>query len=202
MARIQTVAESFSAVNQATPWIKHDYYQDPFCVSLAFYPGSGLAGTFAVQYILDDMSQAAKRQVLLSQSTTVITIADGGQQILVGGVTAAGALNTSLQSPGHGLAVADYVELAESGQFDGGWPVVTVPDAQHYTFTSLLSQTVAAYIVSARSGRVQPHATMTGMTARTSGNYAFPVWASRLVCTAFTSAGVGYLVAMQGGESS
>lgn len=202
MARIQTVAANFTAVGQVSPWLKHDYYQDPFDVSLGVYFGSGLAATLAVQFILDDMSQASKRQVLLSQALTVITIQDSGPQILTSGTTPAGAVSTALAAPGHGLAANDFLQLMESGQFDGGWNITAVASAQQYTLTSLLSQTVAAQLVSAVSGRVQTHATLTGLVARANGNYIAPVFASRLICTAFTSGGVGYLTAIQGGESS
>lgn len=208
--RIQQIAFNFTTGTQYSPWIRHDYYQDPFDVSLSFYLGSGLAGTFAVQYALDDMTMTAQRtssgrDVMLSQTTTVISVTDPGPLINIGSVNAAGALVQALGAAGHGLAVGDYVQLMgtpNQGQLDGGYSVASVVSANSYTLTSALSQTLPLTAVKAITGRVQTHATMTGMTARTSGNYIAPVFASRLLCSAFTSGGYGFLVAMQGGMSS
>lgn len=42
------------------------------------------------------------------------------------------------------------------------------------------------------------HSVMTGLTANSDGNYAFPIRAIRLTCTAYTS-GSGVLTVIQGG---
>lgn len=44
------------------------------------------------------------------------------------------------------------------------------------------------------------HPTVTGKTATTDGNYAFPIRAIRLTCTAYTNGG-GTLTVIQGGKN-
>jgi hypothetical protein len=192
--RIQEVAFNFTAANQFSEWIRHDYYQSPFCVSLGVFFDEALAATLSVQYALDDSSEGGTRPVAVSQSTTVITVTDYGKQVITG-------LNPSaLATLGHGLAVGDWVSLFGTGLgIDGEYDVASVTDAHTYTLTSAVSQSGNAQ-AQVKSARVLLHDSLVGITARASGNYAYPVYMSRLFCTAFTSAGVGRLVAMQGGN--
>lgn len=192
--RIQEVAFDFTAANQFSEWIRHDYYQSPFCVSLGVFFDLALSATLSVQYALDDVTEGSSRPVAISQSTTVITVTDYGKPVVTG-------LNPSVPAAkGHGLTVGDWVELyGTQVGIDGEYAVATVPTASTYTLTATVSQTAKAQ-ATIKSARVLPHDILTGLTARAAGNYAYPCYASRLLCTAFTTAGYARLVAMQGGN--
>jgi hypothetical protein len=196
-SRIQQVAVNVTAIGSATPWIKHDIYQTPFNLTLTALWDSVLGATMGVQYISDDQSQTSERPVTVTQAgTTTATVTDYGPSTINGGPA-----NASWGGPfGHGLQTGDQVWLeGTQAGIDSGLQsyTVTVTSQTQYTITVPLSQTIN---VSARvtSGRIFTHATLTGITARATGNYAFPVWASRAICTAFSSAGRFYLLATQG----
>lgn len=195
--RIQQVAVSITAEDQASQWIKHDYFQCPFDVSLSVFYGTGLDATLEVQYIADDMSQSSSRQVLVSRSSTTITVVDDGPPLAYG------------NGLGHGLLEGDWVVISGSqgGVLDGGYAVASVTNATTYTLTSGTSGTVASSPANLVSGRVFTHATLKSLSARAQDGYGSapfgnngPVWASRLYCTAYTDSGVASLVAVQGGN--
>ena len=203
--RIQQAVSSFTANGQVGPWLKHDFYETPFDLSLlvAFATGPGatlLAATLSIDYIVDNFCNDGQRQVFASQAgSTTLTIAENGPILPTG---FGGGL-------GHGLVAGDVVEITGTpgGASDGIWPVATVTNATTYTLTTTNSPTFTS-VVTATSGRVVT-ATATdkiipiaGVTARTGVNVASPIVASRLHVTAFTTAGLGILVAVQGGVSS
>jgi hypothetical protein len=197
-ARIQQVAATITAIGSVTPWIKHSYYQSPFNVGLSVFFDSALAATLAVQFIADDQSQTAERTVLLSQSgTTTATITDNGPYTINGAPA-----NANWGGPfGHGLLSNDVIFLngSQAGVDSGlqSYPV-TVTGVNTYTVTVPVSQTITNYVARVTSGRLLTHPTLTALTARANAGYTNPVWMSRLICTAFTTAGKAYLVAMQG----
>lgn len=199
-ARIQQVAANITAVGSVSPWIKHDYYQTPFNLSLSVYFDSVIAATLAVQYATDDQSETSERPVLFSQAaSTTATITDYGPQTINGSPS-----NQSWGGPfGHGLLVGDQVWL-EGSQVgvDSGlnsYSVATVVDQNHYTVTVPVNQTVTNISARVKSARVFTHPALAALTARASSNYAYPVWMSRLICTVFPgTAGKAYLVCIQG----
>ena len=178
------------AAQAISPWIPHDYYQTPANIGLAFFVSSGAALTASVQFTLDDLGAGGERQVLASQSTTVVTVTDNGP-------------------PGnggtHGLSVGDYVRLYGTGiaGLDGEYfAVATIVSATQYTLTSGTSQTVSPAVpAKVVTARVFTHAVLTGQTARATGNYTVATRGSRLNVTAYTS-GTGTLEVLQGGMST
>lgn len=200
-SRIQQVACSIAAVGSVSPWIKHDYYQCPFDVSLAAYWDSVLAATLSVQCVYDDQSETSERivQVVQAASTTA-TITDYGPLSINGGPS-----NQSGGGPfGHGLSTGDVVFL-KGTQNGADSPVqfgyvVTVTGVNTYTVVTPVSQTsnVQARVTSARV--LPAPAALTAITARAQASLLAPVWMSRLICTAFTTPGKAYLVALQGGK--
>jgi hypothetical protein len=205
MARIQQSVTNFTANGQVGPWLKLDYYEMPFDLGLEIAYGTNQAGTLlaatlGVDYILDDMTNAASRAVTISQTTTVITVTDFGPVLPTGQL-------------GHGLVAGDAVMLTgtPTGLADGIYSVTTVTSGTVYTLTSGVSQTIASVGAQVVSGRVMQGAAAGGadgvikvapVTARTSINVICPIFAVRLHVTAFTTAGLGILVTMQGGASS
>jgi len=167
-------------------FIYHDRKQSPFDVTLAVTFSSSAAGgpVAAVQFIVDDLT--VTRQVGgISQATTVITVqGDSGQNPGDGGT--------------HGLSVGDVVQIVGSGGIDGVYPVASVTSATGYTLTSTVSKTFAAQVGTVGSARVFTHGSLTGLTARATGNYTNPVIASRLQVTSAGSAGVATLAVIQG----
>lgn len=188
---------AITAENQFSQWIKHDYFQSPFDVSLSVFYGTGLEATLEVQFIADDMSGSSSRPVRISRAATTITVVDNGPPL---------AYSPGL---GHGLLEGDWVVISgsQNGTLDGGYAVASVTNATTYTLTSGTSGTVGSQIASLVSGRVFPHATLKSLSARAQDGYGSapfgnngPVWASRLYCTAYTDSGAAFLVASQGGN--
>lgn len=199
MSRIQQVSANITAIGSITPWLFHDFYEPPFDLSLLISFGSGLAATLAIDYIVDDYLTDGERAVVVSQTTTTITVTDTGpyQPSAAGG------------GLGHGLAVGDAVTLRGSpaGLIDGVYAVASVTSATAYTLTTAVSQTLVGVVAYVKSGRVLTGAASTFLpvapvTARTAVGIVNPIVASRLRCTAFTTAGVATLLAVQGGASS
>jgi hypothetical protein len=197
-SRIFQVAAAISAVGSVTPWIKHDIGQSPFDVTLSVFFDSVISATLAVQYIADDQSPTSERNVSIVQAgSTTATVTDYGPQTINGAPS-----NQSWGGPfGHGLLTGDLVFLqgSQAGidsnpQF--GYPV-TVTGANTYTVVTPVNQT-GNFQGRVTSGRLLTHPTLTALTARASGSYQFPVWMSRLICTAFTTPGKAFLVASQG----
>jgi hypothetical protein len=181
-----------------SPWIKHDTGQSPFDVTLSVFFDSVLNATLAVQYVADDQSQTSERLVQGVQSaSTTATITDYGPETINGAPS-----NQAWGGPfGHGLLTGDLVFLqgsqvgVDSGN-QSGYPV-TVTGVNTYTVVTPVNQT-SVFQARVTSARVFTHPSLTGLVARATGNYAYPVWMSRLICTAFTGAGKAFLVASQG----
>lgn len=188
-ARVLQVAAAISAVGSVTPWIKHDYYQTPFNVDLAVYFDSVLSATLAVQVVADDQSQTSERLVTVSQAaSTTATITDNGPP-LPGGPY------------GHGLLSGDIAFLVGS-QVGIDSPltgyVVTVTGVNTYTVVTPVNQTISGVIARVTSARVFTHQVLQALVARAQSNLAYSTWMSRIICTAFTTPGKAYLVALQG----
>lgn len=214
MSRIQQVAANITAAaatiglpGTVTPWLKFDYYEPPFNLSLLVSQDLAGANTLAIDYVLDDPSTAMEHLALISQATTVITVQESGPQIPV---TQGGNL-------GHGLAIGDFVYLHESpgGIIDGVYSVATVTNATTYTLTGAVSQTVAGFNGKVATGKVITAGAPTaaggdniigakgaGITTRASIPISNPIVAARLRCTTFAGAAVARLVAVQGSTSS
>jgi hypothetical protein len=199
MARIQQAVTNFTVNGQVGPWLRFDYYEPPFDLGLLVAFGNGLAGTLAIDYILDDMSQASLRQVSISQAVNTVTVTDNGPPL---GQSFGGG-------QGHCLATGDTAILTGTpgGSVDGIYSV-TVISPTVYTVTAVASQTLATQLATVVTGRVlQASATdnvikLAPVTARASIGVTVPIFAARLHMTAFTSAGLAALVAIQGGASS
>jgi hypothetical protein len=176
-----------------TKWIPHDYWQTPTSVTLAGFLATGASLTWEVQYTCDDITAA--HPVTASQTTTTITVTDYGPPL--GPFGSAGP-------NGHGLLAGDYVNLFGLGSgMDGEYNVTSVTSTTVYTVTSATSQSATAGPGAAViSARVFVHPSLSGQTSRATGNYAYPVRASRLVVTAVTTAGPVYLEVLQGGMST
>jgi hypothetical protein len=197
---MEQVALNVTALGQFSPWLPLDYYAEPFNASLAVYYGSGLAATFTVQLAIDDVSRSAQRPVLISQSGTTITVTDPGPP-------AGPIAGTPAGGWGHGLATGDYCNILEAspgsvGAVVGEYPTVTVVNATTYTIVSPFTQTIVGETGVVVTARVTPHATLTAVTTRAVGNQGFPAYAARLNSTAFSTGGIAFLFAMQGGRSS
>jgi hypothetical protein len=177
----------------ASPWIPVDYLQLAFGVGLAVTFSSGATATATVQHTFDDLNQIpSQRAVTVSQTTTVITVTDGGPYAPQGGVYN-GLAN-------HGLSAGDYVHLYNTGipSGDGDYSVATVISPTQYTVTSAVSQSAAGGpSTTVVSARVFNHSSLAALTTRSNGSYAFPIIATRLLLTAYTG-GVVVLGVVQG----
>lgn len=197
MARIQQVVSNFTAAGQTGPWLKHDFYEAPFCLSFMVTPVGAFAGTLGIDYVVDDFMNDGERPVTVSQAGTTITVNDTG---IVQPGWAGGGIT-------HGLAVGDWVQLRGTmTPVDGGYPVASVASLTQYTLTASVSQTMTlrgAFALSARimqataTDKIVPFAPA---SARATVGVAFPIVASRLRSSTFTTAGYGVLLSVQGGN--
>jgi hypothetical protein len=210
MARIQQVAALITAAaatigvpGTITPWLKHDYYETPFDLSLLISQDTSGVNTLVIDYVLDDSSSAMQHQALISQANIVITVQDSGPPLPI---SQGGGL-------GHGLAIGDFVQISGSpgGTIDGVYSVATVTSTTSYTLTSSVSQTLAAFLGNVQTGKVITAGAVgdkivgangAGVVVRTSLSITSPIVASRLRCTAFSANAVARYVAVQGGVSS
>lgn len=169
----------------ATRWYPLSYYQNPFSVSLMYAPNADAVGiTAKVQHTHDD-PQNARPVTSLTRSGTVATVVD----------------------PGHGLATGDCLMVMNSGDANldtalGVGADVTVVDKDTYTYVvaNTGATSAPAALLRVVTLRVDDHPIMTGMAARTDGNYAFPVRATRLRSTAYTSGSASLTVTQGGGR--
>jgi hypothetical protein len=179
-------------------WIPLDTYQTPPAITLAvlFSEDAALTGA-SVQYVPDDIGPGAPpRSILFSQTTTVITVTDSGPVLK-------SAFGAGDKTFGHGLLTGDWYKIFGTGLagVDAEYSVASTPTPNSLTLTSALSQSLGSQQATAIGGRVFTHATLTGLTARATGNFLFPVKAARLSVTGLT-AGTVFLEVLQGGLSS
>lgn len=150
-----------------SPWCMDNYLQRSYKIGMGAMITSGAVLTFGVQHSFDD-PVSNRRPVSISRTTTVATVTDVD----------------------HRLSVGDSVIVDGSGDpnLDGTYDVASVVDANTYTYTvantGAAAGSVNTYLASLR---VFNHSTMTGLSARTDGNYEFPVRAIRLRVSAYTS---------------
>lgn len=165
------------AAQASSPWIVPNALLRAAGLGLALTFDVAANMTISVQHTMDDPNQNP-RLVAVARAGTVATITDNG----------------------HGLAVGDNVIMSQDGTFNGSFDVATVVDANNYTVTVLNSGALNATPI-LQSFRVFNHATLNGVTgvppARADGNYAYPIAAVRLKCTAYT-AGKATLTVQQG----
>jgi hypothetical protein len=198
MARIQQVVSRFNNAGDVGPWLKHDFYETPFNLSFFVTFAGGLAGSFEIQYVIDDFVNDGERPVMMAQTGATITVRDSGPVLA----------NWAGNGITHGLAVGDWIQLRGSpgGRVDGGYAVASVVDLVTYTVTSTVSQTFALTGGFVQSGRVMTASATDHIiplpvaTARTTIGVSWPIVASRLTAVAVTTAGVGILLSVQGGN--
>lgn len=207
MSRIQQVAVNFTASGQFGPWIKLDWFEPPFDLSILVSEDQGGTNPLTLQYIIDDAGPGMERQVMVTQTTTTITVTDAGPPLPI---ASGGGL-------GHGLAAGDFYYLHSTtnignGSIDGLYTVATAPTATTLTLTTAISQSLPAQYATGVGGKLITAgaggdkiigANGAGIVARTALNMTSPIWALRLASTGtFVAAAVARLVTIQGGASS
>jgi len=133
--------------------------------------------TASVQYTYDDPMQDP-RAMTYARAGTVLTVTD----------------------PGHNLNVGDNIQISQDTNFNGGWDVVTVVDANTYTVT-VPNAGPANGNAQLQSFRVFKHATMGNIGGappqRIDGNFNWQIGAYRLQVTNYV-AGSATLTGQQG----
>lgn len=149
-----------------------DYVQWPFNVGLFVTLSEDAAGiTYSVEYSPDNPN---------SGRSTANPVAS---------LTRVGTAATLTFAQPHGLIAGDSVQVINSGDanLDGSQAVASAPTPLSVTYTvANTGATAGALTTQAVPMRVFPHATLVGLSARASGNFAFPCWACRLHITAWT----------------
>lgn len=147
-------------------WIPIDKIRNPTSISLGCTITEGASATYKVQHTFDN-----------AMATTD-----------VGSITRVTTTATATV-PEHGLSVGDSVIVEGAGApFDGTYAVASVTNANVFTYTVANSGLTTAQ-VGARIAllRVFDHASVTGKTTKSDGNYAYPVGAVRLNVTTYAS---------------
>lgn len=156
-------------------WIPLDPNQAPFAVGFGVTLPATVNLTYKVQHSFDTPARGVLCQITRSTTTATLTLTD------------------------HGLTTSDSIVVSGAGApFDGTYDVAGVTNANVITYTvsnsgAALSDPAAKVAVM----RVFDHPVVTGKTAASDGNYAFPVRAVRLNVTAYTS-GKATLTLLQG----
>lgn len=155
-------------------WIPVDSFLNSPGVALGCSISSGGSLTYKVQHTFDNFTDYTP--VGLTRSTTTATMV----------------------FPSHGLTTNDSIVVIGAGApFDGTYAVASVTDANTITYTVANSGATAAQGRCVRT-RVFDHASITGKTANSDGNYAYPITACRINITAYTGGNVT-LAVRQGG---
>lgn len=181
------LSQTLAAV-AASPWMIPGPMQETPGLGLALTFSFNASMTVSVQHTLDDPQQNS-RAVTLARAATVLTVTDTAHNLNVGD-------NILLSNPNN-----DANNIWGTGKPVGtSYDVATIVDANNYTVTVANSGS-AAGTGFVQSFRVFNHAILNGVTgappARSDGNYAFQIGATRLKCTAFT-AGTATLTVQQG----
>lgn len=152
----------------ASQWIPLDVYRNPFSVSLGCTISSGATLTYAVNHTFDNPWDM--QPVKLTRVTTTATAV----------------------LPAHGLvATTDSVIVEGAGApFDGTYAVASIVDANTFTYTVANSGLTTSLGGTVSRMRTFIHSSITGKTANSDGNYAYPVAAIRLNITSYTSGNV------------
>lgn len=167
--RIQYVTIG-SATSSA--WQPIDYKQKAFAVGLAGIISSGASLTWKVQHTFDDLGRLQPFTASRTTTTATVTL------------------------PDHGLTAGDSIQVQYAGApFDGYYAVASVSDQNTFTYT-VANSGAAASLPTAQlvAMRVFDNSVLVSQTGRKDANYAFPVTACRLVCTAYTSGKVTLIV--------
>jgi len=163
---MRPITVSLSA-NGNSQWVRLNSQQVPFGVGLAVIPSSGASLTAKVQHTFDNPGTPG-RVVQIARVTTTATVTDVN----------------------HNLSVGDsvFIMMTQEPNLDGFQTVASVIDANNYTYT--VANTGAASggnFAMAKNFKVFDHATLTGLTARADGNYAFTTQMCRLQVSNYVS---------------
>lgn len=171
-------------VSSATfsPWIRLNWRATDvgFGVALGCNISNGASLTYAVQHTFDDI-WTPRYDWSAARVTTTVTVT----------------------KTAHLLTAADYwyVDPLAAAPFAGEFAVAAITDADNFTYTVANSgaTSIAAGSRQGNSARVLTHSTITGKSANSDGNYAYPPQACRLIVTAWTSGSVSLTVIQAGG---
>jgi hypothetical protein len=156
-----------AAAAGVSAWVPIDYSLNGFGLAIGCTVTSGGVLTYKAQYTHDDITRY--QDCSISRSGTAATV----------------TLNN------HGLSgTTDSVFIQGSGDanLDGTYAVASIVNANSFTYTVANSGATASLPgVKCVVMRVFDHPTITGKTANSDGNLAFPVRAVRLNLTAWTS---------------
>ena len=148
-------------------WVPIDNSPSGFGLAIGCTVSSGASLTYKVQYTHDDMNKW--QACTVSRSTTVATL-----KLTAHGIT--------------GTTDSIVVRGTGDNNLDGTFAVATIVDANTITYTvANTGATLASNMTQVLILRVFDHTTITGKTANSDGNIAFPVTAVRINNTVWAS---------------
>lgn len=162
-----------------SPWIPVPRVsRSSFKVGFGVKLSSGASLTYSVQHTMDYFYNKT-HSFSISRTTTTATVT----------------------RTNHGLSVGDWTLFSNcAAPFDGEYQVVTVADANTFTFTVANSgaASVAHGAGLLQTARVFSHADIAAETASADGNYEFPPMAIRFIITTYVSGFADFTVIMVG----
>lgn len=185
---MHSVAVDLAAAGNS-PWIIVDWNATAFGVGLFATITSGANLTYKVQHTGDNNR---RRTITISRSGTVATVTDVDHRLSVGdAVNIGNSGDANLDS--QVLATVGYGGTAANQPI--AYDVASIVDANTYTYTvANTGNTASGMGTYGINYRVFDHPNMTGLVAKSDGNYAFPIRACRLKCTAWVSGKVDLMV--------
>lgn len=187
---MRPIATRLSAAGYS-PWIPVNRLQLAFGLALNVKFSSNKNLTCSVQYTLDDFNSTAVDAGFSSANLT--------QNFSMSRTTT----SLSITKTNHGLSAGDWAKAWGNGgaPLDDEWRAITsITDQDTFVVTVVDAGLTAPNTNGTgwlQTVRVNPHATLAGLTADASGNLAFPVTGVRLYVSAYT-AGYVDLEVLQG----
>ena len=156
-------------------WIPLNILATPYNVAIGCVCSSNINATYAVEYAHDSPLSYVPCKISSSTTTATLTLVN------------------------HGLTTSDSIIVVGSGNanLDGTFQVAGVTDQNIITYT-ITSTTTTSISSKVAVMRVFTHSTITGKTANSDGNIAFPVGAVRLRITSYSAGYVTMLVNQAG----
>lgn len=163
----------YAAAAGPTAWKLIDYMQTSFAIGFRCTVQEGSTLTYSVQHGFSDL----------------LTV--NGIAMTRSGTTATMTWPTTAYGQQHGLSVGDSIVNSGYGApFDGTFTLLTVASGSLATFAVANSGPTASDAGQTQRIFVGNHSVVTGLSASSDGNYAFPPNYVRLNVTAYTSGAV------------
>lgn len=158
-----------------TNWKKVDPHKQYWGVGFGVTLSASANLTYSVQHSFDDTGANIPCQVTRSTTTLTITF-----------------------PAAHGLTTSDSVIISGGSPWDGNYAVASVSSSTVITVTVANTGATSYKDLAVSPMRIFNHSSVVAKTTAQDGNYAYPIFAVRLIVTAYTT-GVATLTFIEAG---